>query len=101
MRMIAGKIMMDRNAPEALTDTPKRGYDESKALIKKWHGKARQLYCVTPRFAASSTPEQMEMTGALWAEHPGTYLQSHVAENRGEVAWVKALYPERKGYLDT
>jgi len=101
MRMIAGKIMMDRNAPDALTDTPKNGYDESKALIKKWHGKGRQLYCVTPRFAATSTPEQMEMTGALWNEHPGTYLQSHVSENRGEVAWVKELYPERKGYLDT
>jgi guanine deaminase len=100
MRMIAGKIMMDRNAPEALTDTPKKGYDESKALIKKWHGKGRQLYCVTPRFAPTSSPEQMEMTGALWNEHPGTYLQSHVSENKGEVAWVKELYPERKGYLD-
>lgn len=100
-RMIAGKIMMDRNAPDALTDTPKKGYDESKALIRKWHGKGRQLYCVTPRFAPTSTPEQMEMTGALWNEHPGTYLQSHVSENKGEVAWVKELYPERKGYLDT
>jgi guanine deaminase len=100
-RMIAGKIMMDRNAPGALTDTPKKGYDESKALIGKWHGKGRQLYCVTPRFAPTSSPEQMEMTGALWNEHPGTYLQSHVSENRGEVAWVKELYPDRKGYLDT
>jgi guanine deaminase len=100
-RMIAGKIMMDRNAPEALTDTPKRGYDESKALIRRWHGRGRQLYCVTPRFAPTSTPQQMEMTGALWKESPGTYLQSHVSENRGEVAWVKELYPERKGYLDT
>jgi guanine deaminase len=100
MRMIAGKVLMDRNAPAALTDTPKRGYDESKALIRKWHGKGRQLYSVTPRFAASSTPEQMEMTGALWAEHPGTYLQSHVSENRDEIAWVRKLYPERNGYLD-
>lgn len=101
MRTIAGKIMMDRNAPEALTDTPKKGYDETKALIKKWHGKGRNLYCVTPRFAPTSSPEQMEMTGAVWNEHKGTYLQSHVSENRGEVAWVKELYPERKGYLDT
>ena len=101
MCTIAGKIMMDRNAPEALTDTPKQGYDETKALIKKWHGKGRNLYCVTPRFAPTSTPEQMEMTGAVWNEHKGTYLQSHVSENRGEVAWVKELYPERKGYLDT
>ncbi|TAH36005.1 MAG: guanine deaminase [Planctomycetota bacterium] len=101
MRMIAGKVLMDRNAPEALTDTSQQGYDESKALIAQWHGKGRLLYCVTPRFAPTSTPEQMEMAGALWAEHPGTYLQSHVSENQGELAWVKELYAERKGYLDT
>ena len=100
MRMIAGKVLMDRNAPAALTDTAQQGYDESKALIAKWHGRGRQLYAVTPRFAATSTPEQMEMAGALWAEHPGTYLQSHVSENRAEVAWVRELYPERSGYLD-
>lgn len=99
-RMIAGKVLMDRNAPAALTDTAQTGYDESKALIAKWHGKGRQLYAVTPRFAPTSTPEQMAMTGALWQEHPGTYLQSHVAETRDEAAWVKSLYPERKGYLD-
>lgn len=100
MRMIAGKVLMDRNAPAALTDTPKKGYDDSKALIRKWHDKGRQLYAVTPRFAPTSTPEQMEMTGALWNEHPGTYLQSHVSENKNEVAWAKELYPERTGYLD-
>ncbi len=99
-RMIAGKVLMDRNAPAALTDSPQQGYDDSRALIAKWHGKGRQLYAVTPRFAASSSPEQMEMAGALWNEHPGTYLQSHVSENRGEVSWVKELYPERSGYLD-
>ena len=100
MRMIAGKVLMDRNAPVALTDTTQRGYDESKALINRWHGKGRALYAVTPRFAASSTPEQMEMAGALWREHPGTYLQSHISENRDEVAWVRELYPDRSGYLD-
>jgi guanine deaminase len=100
MRMIAGKVMTDRNVPAPLADTPKKGYDESKALLGKWHGKGRQLYCVTPRFAPTSTPEQMEATGALWNEHPGTYLQSHVSENRGEVAWARTLYPERKSYLD-
>jgi guanine deaminase len=101
MRMIAGKVLMDRNAPEGLTDTPIRGYDESKALIGRWHAKGRQLYCVTPRFAPTSSPEQMEAAGALWLESPGTYLQSHVSESRAEIAWVKQLYPERKGYLDT
>jgi guanine deaminase len=100
LRMIAGKVMMDRNAPKALRDTPRSAYDESKALIAKWHGRGRLAYAVTPRFAASSTPAQMEAAGALWHESPGTYLQSHVAENRREVAWVKELYPERKSYLD-
>jgi guanine deaminase len=100
LRMIAGKALMDRNAPAALTDTAQRGYDESRALIAKWHGRGRLLYAVTPRFAAGSTPEQMDMTGKLWAEHPGTYLQSHVSENRDEVAWIRKLYPERRNYLD-
>jgi len=100
MRMIAGKVLMDRHAPDALCDTAQKGYDESKALIGKWHGQGRLLYAVTPRFAASSTHEQMEMAGALWKEHPGTYLQSHVSENRAEVDWVRQLYPERTGYLD-
>lgn len=100
MRNIAGKVMMDRNAPDALTDTAQSGYDQTKELISKWHGKGRQLYSVTPRFAPTSTPEQMEMTGAVWNEHPGTYLQSHVSENKGEIEWVKELYPERKGYVD-
>jgi guanine deaminase len=99
-RMIAGKVLMDRNAPAALLDTPQKGYDESKALIAKWHGNGRLLYAVTPRFAASSSPEQMEMAGALWKESPGTFLQSHVSENRREVAWIRELYPERRGYLD-
>lgn len=100
LRMIAGKVLMDRHAPAALTDTVQKGYDDSKALIARWHGHGRLLYAVTPRFAASSTREQMEMAGALWHEHPGTYLQSHVSENRNEVAWVRDLYPERSGYLD-
>jgi guanine deaminase len=100
LRIIAGKILMDRNAPAALTDSAQRGYDESKALIARWHGRGRLLYAVTPRFAASSTPEQMVMAGQLWAEHPGTWLQSHVAENRDEMSWIQSLYPERRGYLD-
>jgi guanine deaminase len=99
-RMIAGKALMDRHAPAALTDTAQRGYDESKALIARWHGRGRQLYAITPRFAASSSPEQMDMAGRLWAEHPGTWLQSHVAENRAEVQWIRELYPDRRDYLD-
>jgi guanine deaminase len=100
MRVIAGKVLMDRNAPGALLDTAQRGYDESKALIDRWHGRGRALYAVTPRFAPTSTVEQMELAGALWKENPGTYLQSHVAENRDEVGYARSIYPERGGYLD-
>lgn len=100
MRIAAGKVMMDRNAPEKLLDTPKTGYDDSKALIKKWHNRGRLMYAITPRFAPTSTREQLEATGALCKEHADCYMQTHVSENKGEVAWVKELFPERKGYLD-
>ncbi len=100
MRNIAGKVLMDRNAPAPLLDTPQQGYDQTKELIARWHGKGRQLYSVTPRFAPTSSPEQLEMTGAVWQEHPGTYLQTHLSENKGELAWVKDLFPQREDYLD-
>jgi guanine deaminase len=100
MRLAAGKVLMDRNAPEKLLDTPKTGYDDSKALIKKWHDHGRLMYAITPRCALTSTPEQLEVTGALCKEHPECYMQTHVSENKGEVAWAKELFPERKGYLD-
>jgi len=100
MRMIAGKCMMDRNVPEALRDTPQSGYDQSKALIAKWHGKGRLLYAITPRWAGSSTPAQLEAAGALWREHPELHVQTHIAENRDEVAFIAKLFPERKDFLD-
>ena len=100
LRLIAGKVLMDRNAPAALTDTARSGYDQSKALIGKWHGRGRCLYAITPRFAGSSTPEQLELAGSLWREHPDTFVQTHIAENRDEVAWVMKLYPRRRDYLD-
>ena len=99
-RMIAGKVLMDRHAPAALLDSPGGGCDESRALIERWHGQGRQLYAVTPRFAPTSSPAQMAAAGALWRAHPGTYLQSHVCENRAEIEWVRELYPERDSYLD-
>ncbi len=99
MRNIAGKVLMDRHAPQGLQDTPQTGYDQSKELIERWHGSGRSLYSITPRFAPTSSPEQMEMTGALWAEHEGTYLQSHISENVDEIKWVKELYPDCKDYL--
>lgn len=100
MRLIAGKVLMDRNCPDYLRDTAEQGYLDSTALIRRWHGVDRLRYAVTPRFAPTSTPEQMALAGRLYAEHPGVYLQSHVAENQGEVAWVAELYPEARSYLD-
>lgn len=100
MRMIAGKVLMDRNAPEQLRDSPQQGYDDSKALIARWHGRARCLYAITPRFAGTSTPAQLDAAGALWREHPDVFVHSHIAENRREVEWTAELFPERKNYLD-
>jgi guanine deaminase len=100
MRLAAGKVMMDRNAPDYLLDTPKSSYDDSKALIKKWHGRNRIMYAITPRFAPTSSPEQLDAAGALCAEYPDCYLQTHVSESVSEVAWVKDLFPDRQGYLD-
>ena len=98
MLMLAGKVMMDRGAPEGLLDTPQSGYDESKALIARWHGKARLRYAVTPRFAVTSTGAQLEMAGALLAEHPGIHMQTHLSENTDEIAAVRALFPEAASY---
>lgn len=100
MRLITGKVLMDRNCPEFLRDSAEQGERESRALIERWHGRERLLYALTPRFAPTSTPAQMQAAGRLYAEHPGLYLQSHVAENRAEVDWVAGLYPEARSYLD-
>jgi guanine deaminase len=100
MRIASGKVLMDRNCPAPLRDTAQSGYDQSKALIAKWHGRGRALYAVTPRYAGSSTPEQLELAGTLWKEHPGTLMQTHIAENRDEVAMVMKLFPKRQDYLD-
>lgn len=100
MRMIGGKVMMDRNAPDDLIDTPQSSYDDSKAVIEKWHGSGRALCAVTPRFAITSTPEQMEMAKALKAEHPDCYVQTHMSENLDEIALTLDLYPQARDYLD-
>jgi guanine deaminase len=98
--MIAGKVLMDRNAPEALLDTAQRGYDESEALIHHWHGNGRQHYCVTPRFAPTSTEAQLDAAGALLRKHRDLFMQTHLCENPGEIEWVRHLFPERSSYLD-
>ncbi|MBA1234973.1 guanine deaminase [Pseudomonas stutzeri] len=100
LRMIAGKVLMDRNAPDYLTDTAESGYADSKELIERWHGKGRLHYAVTPRFAPTSTPEQLALAGKLFQEYSDLYMHTHLSENRKEIEWVRELFPERKGYLD-
>ncbi len=100
LRAWGGKTCMDRNAPEGLRDTPQRAHDESAALLAKWHGVDRLSYVVTPRFAPTSTPEQLEALGALWAAHPDCLMQTHLSEQTDEVAWVAGLFPEARDYLD-
>lgn len=100
MRMIAGKVCMDRHAPDALTDTAQSAYDDSKTLIEKWHNRGRALYAITPRFAPTSTVEQLAACGALRKEFSDVYVQSHLSENVDEIKWVQELFPEQKGYLD-
>lgn len=91
--------MMDRNAPDGLRDTPVSAYDDSKELIARWHGKGRGLYAVTPRFAITSTPAQLEAAGALVAEYPDCYMQTHLSENHDEIAFTAELYPDAPDYL--
>jgi guanine deaminase len=100
MLMIAGKVMMDRNAPDGVTDTPQSGYDDTKALIEEWHGKGRQNYAITPRFAITSSPEQMEMAEALVREFPDCHMQTHLSENHDEIAFTQELYPWSKDYTE-
>ena len=100
LRMIAGKVMMNRNAPDFLLDTAQSSYDETKDLIEKWHQKGRLLYAVTPRFAITSTNEQLELAGKLLSEFPDVYLHTHLSENVNEVQFVAELFPHSKGYLD-
>jgi guanine deaminase len=100
LRMAAGKVLMDRNCPESLRDTAESGARDSERLIRKWHKRGRQLYALTPRFAPTSTEAQLQLAGELARAYPDTFLQSHVAENTDEVAWVKSLFPDARSYLD-
>lgn len=100
MRMVAGKVMMDRNAPEALRDTPQDGYDDTKQVIADWHGKGRNHVAITPRFAITSSPEQLEMAQTLARQHPDLHIQTHLSENHDEIRTTMALYPDAKDYTD-
>ena len=99
MRVAAGLTCMDRNVPEALRDTARGAHDRSKALADRWHGRGRAAYAISPRFAPTSSPEQLEALGALWAANPSCLMQTHLSEQREEVAWVADLFPEAPDYL--
>jgi len=99
-RMIAGKVMMDRNAPKELLDTAEQSYADSRELILRWHQTGRFSYAVTPRFAPTSTPQQLALAGKLLTEFPDLYFHTHLSENQDEIDWVARLFPERSSYLD-
>lgn len=100
MRVLTGKVLMDRHAPPDLCDDVRTALAECRALVQRWHGRGRLAYAVTPRFAATSSDAQLAMAGRLLAETPGAYLQTHVAENLDEVRWVRQLFPDARSYLD-
>ncbi len=100
MRLMAGKVMMDRNCPEALRDTPESAYGESRALIERWHGRGRLGYAITPRFAITSSEAQLSAAGRLAAEYPDTWVHTHLAENTDEVDVIRKLFPGHRSYLD-
>lgn len=100
LRMIAGKCLMDRNAPPYLLDTAEQGIRDSEQLLQRWHGNGRQSYAITVRFAPTSTPAQLQMAGELAARYPDAFIQTHLAENEAELAWVKSLFPDSRSYLE-
>ncbi|MFQ3246502.1 MAG: guanine deaminase [Arenicella sp.] len=100
LRMICGKVLMDRNAPEELLDDVQSAYDDSLSLINKWHGQDRLQYAVTPRFAITSTAQQLAVADRLLKEFPDVYLHTHLSENIKEIDWVRELFPDSKDYLD-
>lgn len=100
LRVACGKVLMDRNCPDYLQDTAESGYAGSRELLERWHGTERLEYAITPRFAPTSSPEQLALAGRLAEEFPEVFVHTHLAENRDEVAWVAELFPDRSSYLD-
>ena len=99
LRMIAGKVLMDQNSPDGVRDQTEQSLIDSEALILRWHGVDRLGYAITPRFVPSCSAAQLQGAGELAARYPDVWIQSHVAENRDEVAWVRRLYPQARSYL--
>ena len=99
LRMMTGKVLMDQNAPDGLRDDTGQSLIDTEVLINKWHGVDRLGYAITPRFVPTSSAAQLRGAGELAAKYPDVWIQSHVAENIDEVAWVKQLYPAARSYL--
>ena len=100
MRLIAGKVLMDTLCPDELSDDPESGYADSKALIERWHGKGRLGYAITPRFALTSSEEQLEAAGGLASEYPDVWVHTHLAENTDEVEQIAKQFAWSRSYLD-
>jgi guanine deaminase len=100
VRMIAGKVLMDRHAPQDLCDSPAMADRESRALLERWHGRGRLHYAITPRFAPTSSDAQLKVAGELARDFPDAFIHSHLAENHDEIAWVRSLFPDSRSYLD-
>ncbi|MEG2153783.1 MAG: guanine deaminase [Burkholderiaceae bacterium] len=100
VRLIAGKCLMDVHCPANLRDTAWGGVEDSARLADRWHGRGRLAYAITPRFAATSSREQLAAAGQLARARPELYVQSHVAENTDEIRWIAELFPEARSYLD-
>ncbi|ABM36364.1 guanine deaminase [Polaromonas naphthalenivorans] len=99
LRLITGKVLMDQNSPDGVRDQTEQSLLDTEALIRRWHGVDRLGYAITPRFVPSCSAAQLRGAGELAAKYPDVWVQSHVAENKDEVAWVKSLYPEARSYL--
>ncbi|MBC7444035.1 MAG: guanine deaminase, partial [Polaromonas sp.] len=99
LRLIAGKMLMDQNAPDGVRDATAQSLADTELLIRRWHGVDRLGYAITPRFVPSCSPAQLRGAGELAARYPEVWIQSHVAENKDEIAWVSSLFPKARSYL--
>lgn len=99
LRLVTGKVLQDRHSPDGVRDRTEESLLDTEALIRRWHGVDRLGYAITPRFAPTSTPQQLRGAGELAARYPDVWIQSHVAENRDEIRWARELFPGSRSYL--
>ncbi|AMM23626.1 guanine deaminase [Variovorax sp. PAMC 28711] len=100
LRMITGKVLQDRHSPDGVRDNTEQSLVDTETLIRRWHNVDRLGYAITPRFAPTSTDAQLQGAGELAAKYSDTWIHSHVAENKDEVAWARELFPQARSYLD-